>query len=144
MSETRSNTVTICPNGPFEVSGSSSLVGPGSTAEPGEPTLWLCRCGASANKPFCDGSHSQIDFSDPGTVANPKALRTDPKTAEKSCLEITLAANGPLILKGAFELVDGGGETAGSGSRAALCRCGASANKPFCDGSHNKIGFSAP
>jgi len=144
MSETRSNTVTICPNGPLEVSGSSTLVRPGSAAELGEPTLWLCRCGASANKPFCDGSHSQIEFNDPGTVADPSGLRDHPKAAEQSSLEITLAANGPLILKGPCELVDGGGETAANGSRAALCRCGASANKPFCDGAHTKIGFSAP
>lgn len=138
-----SNTVTICPDGPLEVCGSASLVRPGETPEPGEPTIWLCRCGASNNKPFCDGSHSKMGFSDAGTVDNP-VLRDDPRAAEQTELEITLAANGPLIVKGPMELIDGGGETVATGTRAALCRCGASENKPFCDGAHNRVGFDAP
>ena len=42
-----------------------------------------------------------------------------------------------------MELRDASGETVATGRKGALCRCGASANKPFCDGSHVAIGFEA-
>lgn len=48
---------------------------------------------------------------------------------------------GPLYLRGEIELTDARGETTAIGPRAALCRCGASENKPFCDLSHRTIGF---
>ncbi len=54
-------------NGPYEVTGLTDIV-----ADSGEPMqttrkTWLCRCGHSANKPFCDGSHERVGFRDPGT-----------------------------------------------------------------------------
>ena len=53
--------------------------------------------------------------------------------------------NGPLIVRGDFEIVDAQGAAFGLGGRKqlGLCRCGASENKPFCDGSHNQIEFSS-
>jgi CDGSH-type Zn-finger protein len=53
--------------------------------------------------------------------------------------------NGPLLMQGDFELLDGAGKVFGLGGRAqiALCRCGASKNKPFCDGAHKQVGFSS-
>lgn len=57
---------------------------------------------------------------------------------------ITPAPNGPLLVKGPVTLVDSEGtEFKVSTPTVALCRCGGSANKPFCDGSHVKIGFKA-
>jgi uncharacterized Fe-S cluster protein YjdI len=56
---------------------------------------------------------------------------------------IRLAKNGPLYVHGDFTIVNGAGELVLKESRAALCRCGASANKPFCDNSHKRIGFVA-
>jgi uncharacterized Fe-S cluster protein YjdI len=50
--------------------------------------------------------------------------------------------NGPLFLRGRIRIVDGDGETIREDTRVALCRCGASGNKPFCDGSHRKIEFT--
>lgn len=51
---------------------------------------------------------------------------------------------GPLMVEGDFKLLDSDGtELPLYAPRIALCRCGASANKPFCDGSHNRIGFCA-
>ncbi len=55
----------------------------------------------------------------------------------------TFAENGPLYLRGAIKLTDNEGQTLFEGSRVALCRCGASKNKPFCDRSHQKINFQA-
>jgi CDGSH-type Zn-finger protein len=58
---------------------------------------------------------------------------------------ITPYPNGPYIVRGAFEVTDSDG-TVIETRRAtiALCRCGASQTKPFCDGTHKAIGFEAP
>ena len=56
---------------------------------------------------------------------------------------ITVNNNGSLKVDGDFEIVDAQGNVYGLQGRTvvSLCRCGRSANKPFCDGSHKKIGF---
>lgn len=56
---------------------------------------------------------------------------------------IVVNPNGPIRIEGDFELVDVEGTPFGLGGRPmiALCRCGHSANKPFCDGSHSREGF---
>ncbi|MGI5122281.1 CDGSH iron-sulfur domain-containing protein [Marinactinospora thermotolerans] len=60
-------------------------------------------------------------------------------------MTVTPCENGPLLLRGAFRLTTHEGEEIDPGRRTvALCRCGASAVKPFCDGSHKAIGFVAP
>ena len=51
--------------------------------------------------------------------------------------------NGPYIVKGPVELKDADGKSFPVENRMALCRCGASSTKPFCDGTHSKIGFHA-
>ncbi|MDQ3556614.1 MAG: CDGSH iron-sulfur domain-containing protein [Gemmatimonadota bacterium] len=58
---------------------------------------------------------------------------------------IKVNKNGPLIVDGPVRLVDSeGNEYRGlAGRKLALCRCGASINKPFCDGTHSKLGFAA-
>ncbi|MFH1763584.1 MAG: CDGSH iron-sulfur domain-containing protein [Gemmatimonadota bacterium] len=60
-------------------------------------------------------------------------------------LKITVAPNGPLKVEGDLKLVDHEGNElpAKEGMPVFLCRCGASQNKPFCDGSHNRIDFQA-
>ncbi len=57
--------------------------------------------------------------------------------------KITPLNNGPLRVEGDFEIVDPQGKAFGLAGRTALslCRCGHSANKPFCDGSHKRVGF---
>jgi len=58
---------------------------------------------------------------------------------------ITVGMNGPYIVKGQIKLVDAdGAEFQVKGSQVALCRCGLSSNKPFCDGTHAREGFDAP
>ena len=52
--------------------------------------------------------------------------------------------NGPYIVRGIFTLTDSDGSiVAPDKDTVALCRCGASADKPFCDGTHSRIGFMA-
>ncbi len=56
--------------------------------------------------------------------------------------QIVACVDGPLLVRGDFELVSSDGEPVERTRRTvALCRCGASAIKPFCDGSHKLIGF---
>ena len=58
---------------------------------------------------------------------------------------VTLFEDGPLIVRGRFVLTAQDGQLIPAGRRTvALCRCGRSALKPFCDGSHARIGFRAP
>ena len=60
-------------------------------------------------------------------------------------MEIKANQNGPYLLQGSATYVDADGkEQTTSGNVVALCRCGESANKPFCDGTHRKINFEAP
>jgi len=56
---------------------------------------------------------------------------------------IEVRRNGPLIVTGPVELKDADGKFYPVEERMALCRCGASTTKPFCDGTHSKIGFQA-
>ncbi len=56
---------------------------------------------------------------------------------------INVVKNGPLILNGPVELRDSDGKIIPTEKRIALCRCGASIDKPFCDGTHSKVGFAA-
>ena len=59
--------------------------------------------------------------------------------------EVTIEArpNGPYIVTGTIELRDANGSVLPTQARTALCRCGASTKKPFCDGTHSKVGFAA-
>ena len=56
--------------------------------------------------------------------------------------EIRASEKGPLLISGGVRIVDAEGTVLYEGEKAALCRCGGSGNKPFCDGTHEKIGFS--
>lgn len=68
--------------------------------------------------------------------------RTDDGPAESPPPpSVRTVPDGPLHLRGAIELRDHEGEVYWTGTRAALCRCGASKNKPFCDNTHLEIGF---
>ena len=102
----------------------------------------LCRCGASKNKPFCDGSHHGIGFN-----ASGEPPTDDDKTAmlevRDGPIDIAPAIDGPLVVRGNMEIISGTGRVVARVRRAALCRCGHSQNKPFCDGSHVKAGFKS-
>ncbi len=56
-------------------------------------------------------------------------------------LEVVVSGNGPLLVKGDIEIRLPDGSSQSRSGSTALCRCGASGNKPFCDGSHKKIDF---
>jgi CDGSH-type Zn-finger protein len=60
-------------------------------------------------------------------------------------VKISIRPNGPYLVEGDVELIDPNGNKVDTTARPkiALCRCGASTQKPFCDGTHSKIGFQA-
>jgi len=69
--------------------------------------------------------------------------QTDEKVVAESAhiLKVEVTANGPYIIKTECLIVHSDGREETKNGAVVLCRCGASANKPYCDGSHNKIGF---
>jgi CDGSH-type Zn-finger protein/uncharacterized Fe-S cluster protein YjdI len=99
----------------------------------------LCRCGASKNKPFCDGSHHEVNFSASGEP--PTGTQTDMLALRNGPLEIAPQTNGPLQIRGNLEITAGTGRMVARLTSTRLCRCGGSSTKPFCDGTHAKIGF---
>ena len=126
------NTVRVRENGPLAFHADMKI---------GDATALratLCRCGASAHKPYCDGSHGRIGFVASG---EPATTESAPLVNRDGPLEIAPQANGPLKVSGSLEIVSGTGRTIKRTTEVYLCRCGASANKPFCDGSHRKVGF---
>jgi hypothetical protein len=57
--------VMVTDNGPYAVSGGIELMGAQFADGASHEHYTLCRCGASRNKPFCDGSHWRVEFRDP-------------------------------------------------------------------------------
>jgi len=127
------HTVQVMADGPLYVHACMRVNG---KPEPGHRAAF-CRCGASRLMPYCDNSHREINFSDDGKVMIPL-----PTEAEGSkALAIEAVPNGPLKINGPFTLLDAAGNAVCVSSGAAMCRCGASHMKPYCDGSHIAIGF---
>lgn len=133
----KENIVAVAANGPLYVRGNIEIKDSTGTILLEDTRVALCRCGESMNKPFCDNSHKQASFRDAGTLGE-NQLVSEP-AADGRKLQIVPAVGGPLLLRGEVEIRSADGETAYRGTRTALCRCGHSANKPFCDGSHAEV-----
>ncbi len=127
------NVIRVLENGPLAVRADLRIEG-----QPNRIRATLCRCGASKQKPFCDKSHEAAGFVATGDcpAKDAPALET-----RDGALTVVPQPNGPLRVAGNVEIVAGTGRTITKAQKAALCRCGASANKPFCDGSHTRVGF---
>ena len=214
--------ITIRPNGPYIVRGGIPVVRKTPVmSEHGEPLAWkrdgvlstedvyrLCRCGGSSTKPFCDGTHTLIQFDGEETAdTSPIAERAttyegqkivvqddrslcmhagfcgnrvtniwkmiqeteDPQVraqlmamvercpsgalsfaleAEGEIIEpdlpkeVAVIPDGPLWISGGIPVERRDGQPLETRNRVTLCRCGASAKKPLCDGTHKEIGFS--
>jgi len=133
------NTVTVSYNGPLFCRGDLAIEGAPDAAPGLKFRAALCRCGQSKNKPFCDNSHEEARFKDFGAIGETGPGFSQPGGA----LAIKPAKDGPLLVSGKVTLQSGSGRKAWTGEQVALCRCGASRNKPFCDGSHKKAGFTS-
>jgi CDGSH-type Zn-finger protein/uncharacterized Fe-S cluster protein YjdI len=167
------NVLNTRENGPNAVHGQLRLTVVGSEAaqtaadgslQPGGPNdvntmaifrATLCRCGASRRKPFCDGSHTTQYFANGAVQDGPFVASGEPPTGQCEALAtrngpliIEPQRNGPLRVQGNLEMCAGTGRSvfkvgAPNADQTALCRCGNSRNKPFCDGSHAAAGFVA-
>lgn len=224
MSENDEPRVTVQPDGPYLVFGHVPLASrevivsekgdklSWTTAEakdrPGSPYA-LCRCGRTANSPFCDGSHARVGFDGKETApTNTAAERFERYEGEGMTLlddkpvcihagfcgaggkyiwslmeetedtgiralamamtercpsgrllyevpgeetpvepsmpvQAAIVPGGPIWLTGGVPVERSDGESCETRDRVTLCRCGASKNKPLCDGSHSEIGFEA-
>lgn len=133
------NTVQVVYNGPLFLRGDLEIENATDDMPGTRFRAALCRCGQSQNKPFCDNSHLKAGFEDFGAVGESGEELKLPGGK----LSIRYMKDGPILLSGNFAIVAGSGRIAWTGKQAALCRCGHSKNKPFCDGSHNDAGFKA-
>lgn len=208
--------IACLPNGPYYLLNDMEVAPvPNLRRDSGEPCatvrgVALCRCGGSKDKPFCDGTHGTIGFSDrntadPGkdkresyvgkhiTILDNRSLCShaghctdglksvflhgqepwiDPDGAEvreiiatigkcpsgalsyaiggveaspqRGPPMVTVTANGPYAVTGGVELIGVKFGEGASTEHYTLCRCGASKNKPFCDGSHWEVEFRDP
>jgi len=132
------NEVRFARNGPTYLHGRIEVRDEAGQVLLSDTRVALCRCGRSAMKPFCDNSHQAIGFREGGGMpADPPV--SDPGVADAT-LRVLPRPNGPAELSGPFVLKGTGGAIV-RGTSVKLCRCGQSANKPFCDGSHERAGF---
>jgi len=129
------NVVRVRENGPLAFHADLAIEGHAAALR-----ATLCRCGASGNKPYCDGSHVQTEFKATG---EPATQESPPLSVRNGTVHVTSKPDGPLKIDGALEICSGTGRTVTRGTETWFCRCGGSANKPFCDGTHRKNGFKS-
>lgn len=130
------NETLVTQFGPLKIKGNITLIHEDGTTELSNQ-LMLCRCGHSKNKPFCDDQHIDAEFKDSGRFAQGSEV---PTPIHPVPLAVTCVENGPLEFVGRMRVLDYLGQQC-TKPRGKLCRCGQSANKPFCDGSHSRVGF---
>ena len=128
--------INVFDDGPLGVEELEKLTGINDEQIQIKSRIALCRCGASENKPFCDGAHKKIGFESKLNKSENDQAGDD---GDKS---IKVYANGPYEVSGDVQLnIDDEMNLSGD-NPYYLCRCGASENKPFCDGSHKNINFT--
>lgn len=129
----RVNTVRVLENGPLAFRAPVSIDGVDAGTR-----VTLCRCGESARKPYCDTSHTRSGFVASG---EPATVESAPLAQRDGVLRVQPVNNGPLHVSGNLEVITGTGRTINRVTECWLCRCGHSGNKPYCDGSHKRVGF---
>lgn len=208
MNERQKPSIECSADGPYIVRNVEKLQNSKGESIPAKRVIALCRCGASANKPFCDGTHSEVGFSgkkltdgsankrrnyvgqkitihDNRGICSHASFCTeglasvfrlnskpwiDPEGAEIEAIietirkcpsgalsysiegveyrdqeresTISVSKDGPYCVSGGIELKDQSWGEGASEEHYTLCRCGASKNKPLCDGTHWHIKFT--
>lgn len=98
---------------------------------------WIDAFGATTDEIIAQVSHC------PSGALSIKKEEKSAEPQEEKATMITPTYNGPLLVEGDFSIVDTEGNTIPVRNKAYLCRCGHSANKPFCDSSHKRVEFEA-
>ncbi|MGH9209445.1 MAG: (4Fe-4S)-binding protein [Acidimicrobiales bacterium] len=88
-------------------------------------------------------TYSRLDGGAEGPNAVPVGEVVPPGPEDGVPVVVSLRPNGPLAVEGPVRIELSRGEVLEITDRAFLCRCGGSANKPFCDGTHKRTGFTA-
>lgn len=139
--------MTIAPHGPYVVNGPGSLtilfarsrldVTPGALTDvTADGASRLCRCGHSRRKPACDDACAAVGFTaTPGGEQPPIVVEAGVPP------RLAFIENGPMMVAGITIEHEDGAVTDLTGGELAMCRCGASRSKPWCDFSHLDIGF---
>ena len=130
------NEALITSAGPINLTGNITLVQEDGTISYANH-ISLCRCGASRKKPICDEKHLDVEFLNSGRIMEASDVAHSERPSK---ITISLIKNGPITFRGRLRLHNSLGQECVK-QRGALCRCGQSATKPFCDGSHEKVGF---
>ncbi len=135
------NILTLVEDGPVYLKGNLQIKNLDGEVIAEETRAAFCRCGKSSNKPFCDNSHIEAEFK-AGTEYNPERLLLEETDETGGELSVTIFPNAPFVIEGKYSL-NGSDKTISTQKKMSFCRCGASSNKPFCDGSHKEVGFKA-
>jgi CDGSH-type Zn-finger protein/uncharacterized Fe-S cluster protein YjdI len=133
------NRIKLQPNGPVYLFGDIEIEGPDGTTLLQDTRVALCRCGASANMPLCDNTHTKSGFKASRDADTESLPKTD---ASDGPIVVRLMKDGPVLINGCYTMEAASGSCT-SDKSIALCRCGHSSNKPFCDGTHKQVGFSS-
>lgn len=136
------NAIIISPDGPVYFRGDIEVRNAEGETVLKDTRMALCRCGQSENKPLCDNSHRDILFEAPAAF-DPEKLgeATETKEDNENSLVIKLMKNGPALIEGKYQVFSIAAQPVSSTKNIALCRCGQSSAKPFCDGTHKEMGF---
>lgn len=125
------NSLLVTSGGPLKLTGNITLIDEDGTVTQSN-NLNLCRCGASKSKPLCDDQHLEIEFFDSGTVSQ---LSDWMPVTRPQNITVTCVKDGPLKFRGYLRIYNKRGQECITMS-GALCRCGKSSKKPFCDAKH--------
>ena len=130
------NEVLVSNGGPLQIIGNIILIHEDGSVQYANH-LSLCRCGHSRSKPVCDDQHVDMEFLHSGKIfeVSEFAASSRPSKITISCIK-----DGPIKFSGRIKVHNQFGQECVK-MRGSLCRCGQSARKPFCDGSHSRIGF---
>ncbi len=136
------NTISISPDGPVYFRGNIEVQNEEGEAILNDTRWALCRCGKSGNKPACDNTHTEIDFEAPASF-DKSSLQEENPSDNGSKLVLKALKDGPVLVQGTYQIYSETSQPVSCSKNIALCRCGGSSNKPFCDGTHKEIGFNS-
>lgn len=122
------NEALITSGGPIRMTGNITLIDEEGKVTHGNQ-FSFCRCGSTRTGPVCDSSHMEAEFLDNGSIrqASDCLPLKRPQTVTVTCVK-----NGPLKFRGYLRIYNRKGQECAT-MQGALCRCGRSAKKPFCD-----------
>lgn len=130
----------VRPDGPLICKGDTeiTLLNADSEVIIKDKEFALCRCGLSKKKPFCDGAHKTSDESMSQTFSDEREEDINGITGD---LTITVKTNAMYSFQGPVTIFSRDGLSKTTRTKGALCRCGHSAKKPFCDTKHKQCDF---